>query len=62
MKWIANAQSGQLEIVKLYFPDCKYTQELPHYLPAADYLCHEAKQYITCVSKIPGEEEKCFCR
>lgn len=36
-------QKGQLENMKLYFPEHKYTQEFPQYLPARDYLCHVAK-------------------
>lgn len=48
--------------MKLYFPEHKYTQELPCYLPVTGYLCPVQKHYILYGSKMPGKGEKCFHR
>lgn len=54
-------QKGQLENMKLYFPEHKYTQELPHYLPATHYLCHVAKAvYQVYFQKSQGRKENAF--
>lgn len=46
--------------MKLYFPEHKNTQELPHCLAVTGYLCPVQEHYILYRSKIPEKREKCF--